>query len=258
MASSGKRWRSDWRCRCGEKVFGSKDRCFKCHSRRPSSPPRSPPSKRVDRGDRDTSKDWTCAQCHFVVWGGKPCRKCGARPPGSVGEVAAASSSASVAVAWRCMQCGFDNSKGDHCEMCRTKRGYWRCGTCEFDVFANKRACFKCGTKRPIDGERAVAADASSVLGSAAVVAWKCPNCDAGQPEANKFCAACGSTRAGEGGSERCVVCMDGPQDTLLKHDGGQGHKCVCMACANVLYDAGDACPMCRGVILEVIRAFDG
>lgn len=260
MASSYKRWRSDWRCRCGEKVFGSKDRCYKCHSRRPSSPPRSPrspPSKRVDRGERDTSKDWTCAKCDFVIWGGKPCRKCGSRPPGDSGVSGEAETAPSVpvALAWRCMQCGFDNTKGDHCDMCRTKRGFWRCGTCEFDVYANKRACGKCGTKRPIDGERASQSRPSGEGGSV-VVAWNCPNCDAGQPDDKKFCSDCGSSRAGEGGSERCVVCMEGPQDALLKHEGGEGHMCMCMACAKALYDNGSPCPMCRRKILEVIRAF--
>lgn len=182
--------------------------------------------------------------------------KCGSRPPGENATSAVVSGqNASVACSWRCMQCGFDNTKGDHCEMCRQKKGFWRCGTCDFDVFANKAECRKCGTKRPINGSRA----SSSGVGSGKVdevVAWKCPNCDAGQPDASAFCSKCGSSRAGEGGTERCVVCMDGPQDTLLKHPNGEGHKCVCMSCANVLMGNGDSCPMCRAQILEIVRVF--
>ena len=53
---------------------------------------------------------------------------------------------------------------------------------------------------------------------------------------------------------EACVVCMDGERTATLVHPDGQGHLCVCAACADELFKAGSPCPMCRKRIQSVLK----
>jgi hypothetical protein len=125
------------------------------------------------------------------------------------------------------------------------------CSSCMHALSDGDTSCGRCGTPcTPCAQDATAATCGSSSKG------WTCANCDAAQPERNKFCGGCGATRDGGGGEEQCVVCMDAPRDTLLKHAGDVGHTCVCKACAELLKAGGDVCPMCREPILEFIRAF--
>ena len=51
-----------------------------------------------------------------------------------------------------------------------------------------------------------------------------------------------------------CVVCMEGERTATLVHPDGQGHRCVCAACADELFKAGQPCPMCRKRIQIVLK----
>jgi hypothetical protein len=285
MAASGRR--PDWMCpTCNKLVFGSKDTCRWCATPNPvprvvtgnSRGPRTTwwcpdckitmfgcddqcyRCKRCRVTDREGKRDWYCNECHFVVYGHKDyCSKCKSRRPGAPEAVPAPTTptpTSNAARTWRCMECGCtaNASTDDVCTQCRGKKGFWRCHTCNFDVFASKAACGKCGGKRPIDG--AVAATSPD---APAPVAWKCANCNVGQPEANKFCSECGGSRAGagDGGEAPCVVCQNAPRQALLQHAGDQGHRCVCMDCASALVGMNAPCPICRAAVTGVIRVFD-
>ena len=52
----------------------------------------------------------------------------------------------------------------------------------------------------------------------------------------------------------QCVVCMDGERTATLVHPDGQGHRCVCSACADELFQARAPCPMCRKRIQSVLK----
>lgn len=247
MAARGRR--PDWWCgTCSRMTFGSKDEC-KCGAKNPV------PRTSITSTPRESKNDWPCPSCGYVVFGSKSvCFKCKARRPGTTEPVPSAPTS-DTARTWRCMECGCtaNASVVDVCVQCRGKRGFWHCHTCNFDVFASKASCGKCNGKRPIDGAVTTSPDAQ------VTVAWKCANCNTGQPEANKYCSACGGSRAGagEGGEAPCVVCQDAPREALLQHAGDVGHKCVCMDCASALTGINAVCPICRAPITGVIRAFD-
>ncbi len=139
----------------------------------------------------------------------------------------------------------------------------WQCQSCNklLDCFSD--SCSRCGTPNPKPLSGGPAQETQDVPSTSSAMemdppepGWTCMNCDAAQPEGNKFCGGCGASRGGEGGAEQCVVCMDARSEILLKHEGQEGHMCVCKACAELLKANGDPCPMCREPILEFIRAF--
>ena len=52
---------------------------------------------------------------------------------------------------------------------------------------------------------------------------------------------------------DECVICFDGPKDTLL---APCGHVCCCIACANTLLGGNDNCPVCRAFIEAAYKVF--
>jgi hypothetical protein len=54
---------------------------------------------------------------------------------------------------------------------------------------------------------------------------------------------------------ESCVVCMDGPKDSVLVH-GDSAHQCCCLECARDLVARKDLCPICREPIESTLRLF--
>lgn len=72
----------DWWCsNCSFKIYGHKDRCGKCGSRRPSNHQHSHTETREPPVlyERDSTKDWYCHSCCFTIYGHKDrCGKCGA------------------------------------------------------------------------------------------------------------------------------------------------------------------------------------
>ena len=76
---------------------------------------------------------------------------------------------------------------------------------------------------------------------------------------------ACGASAAAPGSAAlqapddssaptECVVCMEGERTATLVHPDGQGHRCVCAACADELFKARSPCPMCRKRIQSVLK----
>ena len=56
--------------------------------------------------------------------------------------------------------------------------------------------------------------------------------------------------------NNKCIICMENPKNATLIH-GDTGHCCSCWACAQVLKQRGDPCPICRAPIEHVIRQFN-
>ncbi|XP_078376243.1 uncharacterized protein LOC144659637 isoform X2 [Oculina patagonica] len=56
--------------------------------------------------------------------------------------------------------------------------------------------------------------------------------------------------------NSKCIICMEQPKNATLIH-GDTGHCCCCWACAQVLKQRGDPCPICRAPIEHVIRQFN-
>lgn len=53
--------------------------------------------------------------------------------------------------------------------------------------------------------------------------------------------------------ADECVICFDGPKDTLL---APCGHVCCCISCANTLLEANENCPVCRSFIENAYKVF--
>ena len=56
--------------------------------------------------------------------------------------------------------------------------------------------------------------------------------------------------------NSKCIICMEQPKNATVIH-GDTGHCCCCYACAQVLKQRGDPCPICRAPIDHVIRQFN-
>ncbi|KAJ7376096.1 hypothetical protein OS493_036859 [Desmophyllum pertusum] len=56
--------------------------------------------------------------------------------------------------------------------------------------------------------------------------------------------------------NSKCIICMEQPKNATVIH-GDTGHCCCCLACAQVLKQRGDPCPICRAPIEHVIRQFN-
>ncbi|XP_041087819.1 E3 ubiquitin-protein ligase NEURL3-like isoform X1 [Polyodon spathula] len=50
------------------------------------------------------------------------------------------------------------------------------------------------------------------------------------------------------GGDEVCVVCLSSPVNTVL----ACGHACMCVPCADSVWDRIGTCPICRKLIVEI------
>ena len=57
----------------------------------------------------------------------------------------------------------------------------------------------------------------------------------------------------GNGAAKTCCICTTGPKDTLLTPCG---HISTCFSCANILLKQQHKCPICRGHIDQVFKAF--
>ena len=56
---------------------------------------------------------------------------------------------------------------------------------------------------------------------------------------------------------DQCVVCMNGPKDTMLLHlKKDVGHTCVCGKCAAELKEKKGLCPICREPIDAMVRNY--
>ena len=56
---------------------------------------------------------------------------------------------------------------------------------------------------------------------------------------------------------DQCVICMNGPKDTMLLHlKKDVGHTCVCGKCAVELKEKKGLCPICREPIDAVVRSY--
>ena len=214
-----------------------------------------------------TVTGWTCGVCRVYVASGDVCQVCDAPRD----------------AAWRCDECQLFNYGGMECERCGIPRldspastsssqgkvaeqlppdepvpEARRCKGClHVRADMTSATCDRCGTPT-IPIAPVVAQEPADVVMSDTTPApsgWSCANCAETQLETNKFCSECGASRAGKGGEEPCVICMEKSRDALLKHPDGTGHMCVCMTCSYELGKDG-LCPMCRMPIVEVIRVF--
>ena len=97
---------------------------------------------------------------------------------------------------------------------------------------------------------------------------WKCDKCAHANDALTQSCTKCFApaphkpdTKALPAGvalvpskvADECVICFDGPKDTLL---APCGHVCCCIACANKLLECEDKCPVCRGLIENAYKVF--
>ncbi len=161
---------------------------------------------------------------------------------------------------WICQCCLKSNfKKRDKCFGCSAIKGDWKCPICNFTLFASKKECTKCKTQKPSGGPLT---ETSRRKGD-----WDCPKCTKFQFARNEYCRDCGSHKTGKDQNqttsqvsepdETCVVCMDGPKDTMLLHTStGIGHTCVCFHCAQGLKNTNQPCPMCRSNIDEIIKNY--
>ena len=67
----------DWHCAtCDFMIYGSKDQCKKCGTKRPEENI----NQTVKINQTDSKKDWYCVTCVFMIYGSKDqCKKCGTR-----------------------------------------------------------------------------------------------------------------------------------------------------------------------------------
>ena len=57
----------------------------------------------------------------------------------------------------------------------------------------------------------------------------------------------------GDSEDNSCKICFENEVDCTLYTCG---HTCFCYACANEVKNKGDICPLCRQVILDVIKIY--
>jgi len=55
------------------------------------------------------------------------------------------------------------------------------------------------------------------------------------------------------GDDKTCVVCMEKPRNCIFYKCG---HNGTCIACANVLKAQNGSCPLCRAVIVDVVKTY--
>lgn len=78
--------------------------------------------------------------------------------------------------------------------------------------------------------------------------------CTAGEtslPDVSALVAPRRHQRVVDGGA--CVICLDKPVDSLLY---ACGHMCTCAQCGRQLIANGEACPVCRAPIRDVVVAY--
>lgn len=104
--SDNKKYKDWWCDKCNIKIFGSKDKCFKCHTNRPNNTPVF---------NQQKVQDYDCPHCgHYNYARNEKCRICDHPPPkkqsqpirGKPGD-------------WFCPECGdFQFSKNKSCRKC--------------------------------------------------------------------------------------------------------------------------------------------
>jgi hypothetical protein len=50
-----------------------------------------------------------------------------------------------------------------------------------------------------------------------------------------------------------CIICMDQPKNTVFYKCG---HLATCIECGSAMQERGQSCPICRQVIVDVVRVF--
>jgi hypothetical protein len=135
------------------KIFGSKDKCFKCDTKRPNDTPQFNQKK---------YKDWWCNKCNMNIFGSKDkCFKCNAKRPDDTPQFNNSYFGHNQFLDYDCPGCGRHNFKHNQkCFKCQTPRPHdtskydciWRdynCTNCEQHNFCRNNKCFKCQTPRP-------------------------------------------------------------------------------------------------------------
>jgi len=114
-----RRRKEDWWCdKCKFKIFGWKNKCSKCGTKRHHTIEHKPISEESIK-KRENQEDWWCTTCDFKIYRWKEyCSKCGKSRPNNT-------------------QSG-GNNKYD-----------WFCTTCKIKIYGFKDKCGKCGTTRP-------------------------------------------------------------------------------------------------------------
>jgi ribosomal protein L40E len=205
----------DWWCNnCQFKIFGSKDSCFKCGAKSPTSATAVKSGPNPSSSNPHHKKDWICPKCNFKVFGSKStCGKCNFTPnnntqPSSQQQqqtppqgVSAASPSVTI------------------------RPGDWSCSNCNDLNFGSRLVCRQCGTQRPKpEGESQTY---PIISGSGATNTSPAPS------------GSTTETRIGGAAEEECVVCMDRKRTVVVTVCG---HVGMCEQCAREL----DQCPICR------------
>ncbi len=88
---------------------------------------------------------------------------------------------------------------------------------------------------------------------------WTCKGCGVAVDALLSSCTRCFASRptpatAAAAVDDDCVICFDGPKDTLL---APCGHVCCCIACANALLEKEEKCPVCRRFIESAFKVFN-
>jgi hypothetical protein len=58
-------------------------------------------------------------------------------------------------------------------------------------------------------------------------------------------------TESEEDEANECCVCMESPAGAQVEPCG---HRCMCMNCATQIRDGDGGCPLCRGVITDIVE----
>jgi len=170
--------------------------------------------------------------------------------------------------------------------------GVWRCTTCQFDVWASKSECRKCGKKRPtIVGNTIVntsrregdwdcpsckrqlfasrtacdkcgavkpTAQTSAPVAKQAMTAarrpgdWECAGCQDVNWGSRTVCRKCNEPKPGVASEAKCVICLEARADYAPR---ACNQLCLCAECSATLV----ACPLCRAdfaTMGDVVRIY--
>jgi hypothetical protein len=120
----------------------------------------------------------------------------------------------------------------------------WWCSKCQFNIFAKKDACSKCGTRRP-------GAPSTPTVRPGD---WACSHCKTNNFAARTECYRCRRDKLGnlppeppgEAAPKFCVVCFEPKLSVVFMPCK---HLCTCDDCSKTL----TLCPMCRTAIAQKI-----
>jgi len=129
-------------------------------------------------------------------------------------------------------------NRGFICNICRksspTSKRWW-CHSCSFDL------CDNCIPSQMLTGSTQIPNPIMSSVPTttAPVVLTTSPTPVEPAPSPEKT----------------CIICMDQPINATIVH-GTTAHVCACLNCAQLIYNLGKPCPMCRQKIDLVVTAF--